>query len=62
NNIKLNNLSLFVCDALGNAISTQQINSKKVRFERNNLPAGLYFYYIKDKDNNVLGQGKMAIQ
>lgn len=61
-NINSKNLSFNVYDGMGNIVRSQNIDTDHVRFYKENLPSGIYFYNILDADSKTLNRGKLVIQ
>jgi hypothetical protein len=56
------NRSLILYNAYGALVrKVENINTEKLILERDNLPAGIYFIELKDKQNNT-AKGKLIIQ
>jgi len=59
---ELQNASLIIYDILGNeTVTIEGINTNEISLDRNNLPAGVYFYSIKE-NNALVASGKLVIE
>ncbi|MDD5571280.1 MAG: T9SS type A sorting domain-containing protein [Bacteroidales bacterium] len=60
--IRDGNACCKIYNVLGEEVQNiSNINTNEIKIERNNLPAGIYFYKISDK-NKITGIGKLIVQ
>lgn len=61
-NVQLQNATLHVYDVLGKEIRTiAGISTNEIRIDRKEMPAGMYFYRLINKGNNV-ATGRMIVK
>jgi hypothetical protein len=59
---KIENAQLEISDVLGNRVRIiRGINSSEVKIEKENLPAGIYFYCVKN-NVEIIASGKMVVE
>jgi len=51
-----------VFNALGKLVKTQSFIGSKFFFDKENLPKGIYFFNIKNNQNQLISTGKMVLQ
>ena len=55
--------SLYIYNLLGEIVQTySNVSLPQITIERNNLPAGMYFYKVIEENKEVLGIGKMLVE
>ena len=57
-----NNSRFYLLDALGHSVLEAHLEGLYYRFERNELPAGLYFYRIETAAGQPAGSGRLVLQ
>jgi uncharacterized repeat protein (TIGR01451 family) len=60
--LPFNNSLLVVRDALGHIVDQSVLNGVQQRFNRQELPAGIYFYTVETPDRKLIGSGKMMLE
>jgi hypothetical protein len=55
-----NNYTFTLFNAQGHVVQQMKIRSDKTRIDRNNLPAGFYYYQLSNADN-IVANGKLRI-
>ena len=55
------NYDLKIYDLFGREVRKSQIKNQKTEISRNNLPAGMYFYQVKD-NKRFISTGKLIVQ
>ncbi len=57
----IKNYELTIFDLFGKEVKQYEISSSKTEISRDNLPSGMYFYQVKNK-NQFISSGKLIIQ
>lgn len=58
--IKLQNAEIKIYDVLGRVVFQSEIKNPQSEIHKGNLPNGIYFYQLKNK-NEILANGKMVV-
>jgi len=56
------NHQIQVFNALGRLVKTEKFIGNKLFFDKENLPEGVYFFNIKNDQNQLISTGKMMLQ
>lgn len=61
-NAELATRTFLLYDVAGRVLRTQQFNDSTLEFQRNHLPAGVYWFAVQEESGKLVCNGKMILQ